>query len=94
MIALAKLRILHLWIPKPITLLEVLPGTKQSQEENVLNLYVNLAERERVLVLGLHEEFVVCLGSKTIMFSNLRQSFGLAAVARHRDIFKWMLCHG
>lgn len=39
-------------------------------------------------------QFVVCLGSKTIMFSNLRQSFGIAAVARHRDVFKWMLCHG
>lgn len=36
-------------------------------------------------------QFIVCLGAKTITFVKLKQSFGTDAVARHRDVVKWML---
>lgn len=36
-------------------------------------------------------QFIVCLGAKTIMFGELKQSFGTDAVACHRDVVKRML---
>lgn len=36
-------------------------------------------------------KFIVLLGAKTIMFSELKQSFGTPAVARHRGVVKPML---